>query len=343
MPHPGSSRFTLTKPVLLPADGAATLFAGPWSEPTEVAQWSVIDDIRILPTKGVAPVIARIRELGLERGRIGIVGGVRGTMNLPLEHLQALRQAFPAADLPRAHDILDRRRAVKSEEELVWLREGCRITDACFAALRDRARPGMRDYELRAVIMDAIFDEGGMTHIEFCSATAMSDPKIPFPLMHKSDRVLATGDVILTEISAGFYGYSGQQQRPFAVGAPPTAEYRTVFEFARDLFNEVCATLKPGCTSAEIWALYDRMEANGYTNFGPLLHGWGMGMDIPVIGTHGGRRELDFVFEENMTLIVQPNPVYQGTDCGVFLGNMVVVEPDGARSMSAFPLEFVQI
>lgn len=105
----------------------------------------------------------------------------------------------------------------------------------------------------------------------------------------------------------------------------------------------MCETLRPGCTSGDIWAIYDRMQANGYTNFGPLLHGWGMGMDVPVIGTHGARRQLDFVFEKDMTVIVQPNPVVEGTDRGVFLGNMVVVTEDGAQSMSGFPLEFTQI
>ena len=45
-------------------------------------------------------------------------------MNLPLEHLEALRGAFPSMDLPRTHDILDQRRAIKSEEELAWLAEG---------------------------------------------------------------------------------------------------------------------------------------------------------------------------------------------------------------------------
>ena len=44
-----------------------------------------------------------------------------------------------------------------------------------------------------------------------------------------------------------------------------------------------------------------------------------------------------------MTVIVQPNPVVDGTDRGVFLGNMVVVTEDGARSMSDFPFEFTQI
>ncbi len=216
------------------------------------------------------------------------------------------------------------------------------MTDACFTALRDHARPGLVDYELRAIVLDAILGDGGMTHIEFCAATPMRAPRLPFPLMHKSERVLAKGDVILTEISAGFYGYSGQQQRPIAVGEPPTAEYRAVFDFASDLFHEVCATLRPGCTSAEIWAIYDKMSANGYTNFGPLLHGWGLGMDVPVIGTHGAKRQMDFVFKENMTVIVQPNPVDEGTDRGVFLGNMVVVTKDGAQSMSEFPLAFVQ-
>ena len=329
--------------VLFPLDGAPTLFVGPWSERSAVAQWSVIEDIRVLPPAGIAPVIERLRDLGLDNGTIGIVGGVRGQMNLPLEHLEALQAAFPSMDLPRSHDIVDQRRAIKSEEELAWLREGCRLTDECFRAIARQARPGMRDFELRAIIIGAILDGGGMTHIAFCAATPMRDPHLPFPLMHKSDRALAKGDVILTEISAGFYGYSGQQQRPFAVGQPPTPEYRAVCDFAVELFHQVCETLRPGCTSGDIWAIYDRMQANGYTNFGPLLHGWGMGMDVPVIGTHGARRQLDFVFEKDMTVIVQPNPVVEGTDRGVFLGNMVVVTEDGAQSMSEFPLEFTQI
>ena len=205
----------------------------------------MIEDVRVLPPTGIKPVVERLRELGLEGGKIGIVGGVRGQMNLPLEHLEALTAAFLSMELPRSHNIVDQRRAIKSEEEIAWLREGCRMTDSCFAAVRDHARPGLLDYELRAIILEAILDEGGMTHIEFCAATPMCAPRLPFPLMHKSERALAKGDIILTEISAGFYGYAGQQQRPFAVGEPPTAEYRAVFDFAAHLFDEVCADPTP--------------------------------------------------------------------------------------------------
>lgn len=329
--------------VLLPLEGQPILFVSPWSELSAVRQWSVIDDIRPLPLKGVAPVVDALLSIGLDKARIGIVGGIRGKMSLPIEHQAELKAAFLAAHFQDAHEILDRRRAIKSAEELDWLRRGCRLTDDCFLAISKHARPGLKDYELRSHIIDAVMREGGMLHIEFCAATPMAEPLLPFPLMHKSERVIKLGDVILTEISAGYYGYSGQQQRPFAVGMPPTDRYRRAFDFACEMFHEVCAALRPGVTSAQIWTIYDKMKANGFTNYGPLLHGWGMGMDVPVIGSHGGKRLLDFVFEEGMTVIVQPNPVFEGTDCGVFLGNMVQITTDGAKSMSGLPLKFVQI
>lgn len=328
--------------VLLPLSGAATLFPSPWTDPTAVKQWSIVDDIRRLPQTGIAPIVDRLHELRLADSRIGVVGGVRGQMNMPVEHYQELERSCPGIELSFAHALVDNRRSVKSPEELEWLREGCRITDSCFEALRRDARPGMHDYQLRAIVIETILREGGMTHIDFLAATPMDAPRTPFPLMHKSDRVLQVGDVILTEISGGYYGYSGQQQRPFAVGRPPTREYRELFNFARDLFLEIVALLRPGCTTGEIWDCYDKLIGAGYTHYGPLLHGWAMGMDPPQIGS-GGLRDRGFVFEEGMTVIVQPNPVHPGTDRGVFLGNMVVVTKTGAESMSHFPLEFIQI
>ena len=56
----------------------------------------------------------------------------------------------------------------------------------------------------------------------------MREPDVCVPAQYQSDRVIQAGDILITEISANFWGYGGQCLRPYAIGAEPTAEFRAL-------------------------------------------------------------------------------------------------------------------
>ena len=72
------------------------------------------------------------------------------------------------------------------------------------------------------------------------------------PRQNLSHRALARGDVINTEISVSYWGYSGQAHRPVFLKAQPSDLYRQLWDTALEAYQRCMACLKPGATSEDV-------------------------------------------------------------------------------------------
>jgi len=104
----------------------------------------------------------RIRELHLEKGRIGFVGlsGYDGEMGFPHTTYVSITSNFPKANFEDATDIMTEVRLTKSPAEIRCFEVGCEIGEKVIQVIVDTAKPGVRDYEVRAKVMDTLFREG---------------------------------------------------------------------------------------------------------------------------------------------------------------------------------------
>ena len=83
--------------VVFPAEGEPTLFFCLQPHETGVRQYSVIEDIRWGGWDIAAAVAGRIRELGVDRKRIGLVGvsSFQIRFTLPSDHMETLGKELP--------------------------------------------------------------------------------------------------------------------------------------------------------------------------------------------------------------------------------------------------------
>ena len=86
------------------------------------------------------------------------------------------------------------------------------------------------------------------------------------------------------------------------------------------------------------------IEQRGYTVCDDLVHGFGGGYFPPVIGTKSrmaGRALPQMTLEENMTVVVQPNPVSTEVDesqrAGVQVGELLRITRDGFERLHRVP------
>lgn len=289
----------------------------------------------------------RLRELGLAEGRIG-TAGVRnvGRSSMPSEHFLALREVLPEATLEDGLELMQQARAVKSTEELEWFERGARLTDRAIEALAAGIRIGMPEHQLSTLVHQGVLGDGGRVMFHFIGATPMDEPEIIFPWQYPSCRPIATGDVILTEISASYWGYAGQIQRPFAVGRAPTGEYQTLFDVAAECYQRMLAAVRPGATDQDVRRAAAFIEAKGYRNLDAMAHGWGVTIEPPRIDPPSAlikREQTPATFEPGMLLVIQPHVVSADGRRGVQVGNLVAIERGGARSLQRYPLEFVRV
>lgn len=299
---------------------------------------SVISDVRWGGPDSATTLTGILQEQGITEGQIGLVGRV------PYLDYQTCSATLPKVAWIDAGKGYVSLRLVKSAEELAWLRQGAAHTDAAMVALAEAARPGVSEHELAAAIEAAYMAAGGEHGIHFLSTTPMAAPQSYVPAQTQSSRTLAKGDVIISELSAGVGGYAGQIHRPLAVGSEPTDHYHYIYEVALVAYHRIVAVLRPGATVGQVLAAADYIEEQGLTVCDDLVHGYGMGYLPPVLRTrqtaHSRQPAEDVTFQANMAVVVQPNVYDPASGAGLQVGNLVVITPDGAESLQAYPMEF---
>ena len=332
--------------VVVPDEGDPTLFADLYPHVPDAHLMSYVDDVRWGTENKGAAVVERIRELGYEDGDIGFVGSPGpASTELPANDYLTITEALENASVSFVSDLMDRIRLKKSDEELAAIRQGVELTDRAMRALEAATEPGISDRELKAELMSSYLADGEY-FFQLLGSTSMADPDMPYPWEHQSGRTLKSGDVVLTEISArNTQGYSGQLLRGIAVDAEPTDHYQELYDVAEQVFFDVLDVLEPGATTEDVLdAATPPIESRGWTIHAPIIHGWGLGIQRPLIGTRneGGFPNPPFEFEEGHTVVVEPNPVAADQHSGHFIGEYVHITHDGAERLHDYPMEFVR-
>lgn len=282
-------------------------------------------------------ILATLEHRSARPDRVGVVGPMR------FEQHAALSAKFgKLASLNRAYARL---RAVKSDEELEWLRIGAAFSDAGMLALRDAIHPGVSERELGDAVERAYVRLGGGTGIHYIGSTSMPASDLAVPRQYPSPRLIQNADVVVAEITAHFHDYGGQVLRSFAVGEAPTPLYRALHDAAEATFAAVASVLKPGATPADVVSASRVIEEAGFTIIDDLLHGYGGGYLPPVLGSES--RPSGTVpthpFEAGQTVVVQPNVVTRDGKAGVQTGELGVITKHGFESLHSVPRGFLQV
>lgn len=309
---------------------------------------SVIPETDAVDYDPAGKVERRIRELGLEKGAIALVG-FRGILQASLPHgpVSHWKETLGGASFTDATDLLAAVRLVKSKAELAWFRRGAELTDLTFEALEKKARAGMTDFQLTGLIAGACIPRGGWPKVTFVGSTSMARPHIVFPNQFPNHRRIRKGDVVLTELSADYEMHSGQAHRPIAVGTKPTPIYQKLYEVAVEAYERILRALVPGANQDDVRRAASVIPQAGFTTFDATLHGWGLLIEDPRVdvleATLIKRPQGQIVFQEGMLMVIQPNVVTADGQRGLQVGNLVEITKTGARSMQKYPMKFMRI
>ena len=210
--------------VVFPRVGEPTLIYGMGGTHIEAVRREVavaISDVRSSRNGQFGVVMAeRIRELGQEAGRIGLLElDPRHKDYMPVNQYQSLCEELPEADVVFTEGLMHELLVVKSDEELDCVRHAGTLCTNAMQAIADAARPGATEQDLRAAAGSAILAGGGDIDFLIIGSTPMDDPAMVFGNPRPSLRELSTGDMIIMELAAGYRGYSAQIGQPICLGA----------------------------------------------------------------------------------------------------------------------------
>ncbi|MBO0757262.1 MAG: aminopeptidase P family protein, partial [Bradyrhizobiaceae bacterium] len=205
----------LSSYVLVPLEGEPTLIYSMGGTHAEAVRRQVevaVKDVRHSRNGRYADVmVERIRELKLERGRIGLMEiDPRHGDYMPVNQYDVLRENLPHAEFVFTQGFLHELLSIHSGEELDCIRKAGVLCQRAMEAMVARARPGVKEYELRAAAGAAILEGGGDIDFLIIGSTPMENPSMIFGNPRPSGRVLRKGDIINMELAAGYRGYTAQ-------------------------------------------------------------------------------------------------------------------------------------
>ncbi len=319
--------------LLIAYDAQPTLYVQYYNHVPTARRMSVIGDVQWAGADTGQTIVARLAELSNLPERIGYLG------SLSVGHYIAMRRAYPGVEFVDLTNELMKVRLIKSPEELERLVAAAAITDAGVQALLDNFHIGMTDRDVVATIQTAHSAAGGQTQVGFVASTSMNQPSLCVPSQQPASRTILKGDAIITEISAQYWGYSGQVLRTFTVGADATRHYSYLHAVALRTFESILSVLRPGATLEDVCTAARAIPENGLTIYDDLLHGYGGGYLPPIIRAVDFRSAVlpPFTFQPNMVVVVQPNVVTKDERSGVQVGEMVQITETGVRRMHSVP------
>src|SRR6266853_330982 len=237
--------------VLVPLEGEPTLIYSMGGTHAEAVRRQVavaVKDVRHSRSGRYSDVmVERIRELELERGRIGLMEiDPRHGDYLPVNQYNVLRDNLPDAELIFTKGFLHELVSIHSAEELDCVRKAGALCQNAMAAMVERARPGVKEYELRAAAGAAILEGGGDIDFLIIGSTPMADPAQIFGNPRPSGRMLAKGDIINMELAAGYRGYTAQVGSPICIGPPTDMVKRFWDEITLPGYRRIIAEMQPG-------------------------------------------------------------------------------------------------
>jgi Xaa-Pro aminopeptidase len=207
-------------------------------------------------------------------------------------------------------------------------------------AMVARARPGVKEYELRAAAGAAILDGGGDIDFLIIGSTPMDNPALIFGNPRPSGRVLKKGDMVNMELAAGYRGYTTQIGSPITLG-PPTDMVRRFWEdITLPGYNRIVAEIAPGKNAKAMQDASRFFRDRGVQSRPTQCHGIDIVTDNPhITSDHIAGGESDMVLKPGMIIMAEPNPITADGMFGIFLGHTFIVNDTGHEVLDRFPLE----
>jgi Xaa-Pro aminopeptidase len=331
--------------VLVPLDGEPTMIYSMGGTHAEAVRRQVevaVKDVRHSRSGRYADImVERIRELKLEHGRIGLMEiDPRHSDYLPVNQYNVLRENLPDAELVFTKGFLHELLSIHSAEELDCVRKAGVLCQNAMEAMVARARPGVKEYELRAAAGAAILEGGGDIDFLIIGSTPMSNPAMVFGNPRPSSRVLAKGDIVNMELAAGYRGYTAQIGSPICVGEPTEMVRKFWSEITLPGYRKIIAEMKPGRPMEDMRTASRFFRDQGVQSRPTQCHGIDLVTDKPhIIAEHVSAEPFETVLKPGMVIMAEPNPITADGLFGIFLGHTFIITKDGHECVDKFPLE----
>lgn len=269
-----------------------------------------------------------LMELGLKGGTLGVDG-----MTMRVTEWLSFQELDPTLKVKAVEKDIARIRAIKSPEEISFMRTAIDISQRALESLLGWVEPGMTERAI-AERLGAEMKALGAHGLAF-DTLVQTGPNSALPHGDVTDRVLQKDEFLLIDYGAAINTYPADITRTFCLGTP-SAEMQKIYDTVLAANEAAKAIAGPGVTMGAVdKAARDVIVNAGYGEYFIHRTGHGLGMDtheaIPQIAA-GVADEL----LPGMAFTVEPG-IYIPNFGGVRIEDNVIVTENGVDILTSYP------
>ncbi len=261
------------------------------------------------------------------------VGGKIAVDTLPIESWRGLAKAVGGEEkLESAFQLFRQLREVKDTEEILLIREACKMADAGMKAAAETIRVGVTqkqiaaeaEYAMRKAGSDGVAFETIVSAGECCA----------FPHGTNLEKTVCEGDFITVDLGATNQFYRSDITRTFIAGKA-TQKQKQIYEAVKLAHQRAYDKIAPGVLAQKVdYAGWRAIDKAGYGDF--FVHNLGHGVGLEVHEAPVLSPESKDILQVGNVVTDEPG-IYLPGYGGVRIEDTVLVTSSGAEKLTKSP------
>lgn len=242
------------------------------------------------------------------------------------------------AQMEGLDDVIEEMRAVKTPEEIRYLRNACDIACKAFDMLLGDIRIGITEKELESKLSYYMVTLGGDTKPNFNLLISGARTS----LLHgmPSAKSIEYGDLILMDFGIEYRGYTSDMTRVVVAGKA-TPEQKRLYDTVDRMLTNCLDAVHDGAKAADICeASFGTIRGTEYEShyYSSIGHGVGLFVhEIPFL-----RPTSTDILHENNVMAVEPGIFIPGWG-GIHLEDNILVTKDGYENLTSTKKELIEL
>ncbi len=289
------------------------------------------------PGFDASAVVEKLKELQLDKGTIGLAGGI------DYRFYNRLQSVLSGAKIADVSDIFTDVRTIKSEEENAMIDRANRIFDAAIKRVHEVARPGMTGKQVVQEGIRAMWEAGG----DLESTLSFNFGPVPAQNPILADlcmtRKIEKGDIGTLTAHAHYCGYAGHSDQEISFGEPKPV-HQEMFKAVIAIREAVLKQVRDGATQRDLIDAYQKACGESGFKSSPHSQIHQYGIDVPEFpglayriadtkpeaGGLGGAG--NFVLKSGMIYSISPTVVGKEGKDTLLGGTSLIVTETGYRN-----------
>ncbi len=282
----------------------------------------------------ISVAVEFILERKLDKAKAGVESSNGQRLCMTRYQFDELAEKLPGVEFGDSSSVMWALRRVKSEQEVAYVREACRITDKACQAAVEASTEGVSELDVQRILGRTMMDEGADRPDFLVVASGPERYNMMNP--YATERRFEKGDMVNLDIGAVYKGYCSDMTRGYFIGRVSDRQ-RAFYEAAVEIQRAALKAIKPGLpVSAVDRAAEEAIIRLGYKDY--MLHRTGHslgleGHELPSIAP-----DDHTTLEPGMVLAVEPG-IYDFSIGAFRIEDTVVVTEGGGESLTNYPRE----